>query len=199
MELTSYSAPENEITPTTKKPYTLPAVTFPDGTWIQDSKKIAVEIEKQHPQPSANLESPYQARIEDLLPKFFGHLMPILFNQVPKNLLNEPGVTYWIQDRGSRVGTFDLEAYEKEHGGEAAYEKAKPALDEITDMLKEKEGPFFEGKAVSYADFVWLGVLLCLKRVNHKDYEGAIGKSKDRSVHDGLIEACAEWTKRNDH
>lgn len=180
------------------KPYTIPAVTFPDGTWMQESRNIATAIEKQQPEPSLHLDSPYQARIEAVIPKLMPAVYPILFNQVPKNLLTDGSIPYWLKDRGERAG-MDLEELEKQKGGEQAYTAAAPVINEVTAMMKENEGPFLSGNTVSYADFVWLGVLLFMKRISSEFYEGVIGKSDDRSVHDNLLTACAQWSKRNDH
>ncbi|PMB64083.1 hypothetical protein BM221_009874 [Beauveria bassiana] len=180
-------------------PYTIPAIKFPDGIWSQDSRKIADLIEKRYPEPSVHLDSPYQSRIEEVVPRAFVPLMGIGLNQIPRRLLNPPSVEYWIKDRTEFVGS-DLAEHEAKRGGETAFAAAAPALKEITAMLKENpDGPFFSGKEVVYADFVWIAALYFLKRIGDDVYEGALNASGDRTVHENLLKAAEPWLRRGDH
>lgn len=183
----------------TGHPYTIPAITLPDGTWIQDSHKIAKAIEERYPDRPLNLESPYQARIQALVPKAIVPIMAIGLNQIPRRLLNKPSYDYWMVDRAPRVGG-DFAGNEAENGGEVAYTASAPGIKEITAMLKENaDGPFFGGKDVSYADFVWIGALEFLRRIGDDVLEGALSHSGDRTVHENLLEAAEPWLARNNY
>ncbi|KAJ6788937.1 hypothetical protein PWT90_00148 [Aphanocladium album] len=177
-------------------PYTIPAIRLPDDTWCQDSRKIVDLIEKRYPEPSVHLDSPYQTRIEEVVPRAFMPLMAIGLNQIPKRLLNTASVDYWMKTRTDYVGC-DLAEYEAKNGGETAFATAAPALQEVTAMLKENsDGPFFSGKEVSYADFVWISALYFFKRIGDEVYEGALNASGDRAVHENLLKAAEPWLKR---
>ncbi|KAM3556982.1 hypothetical protein MY1884_004771 [Beauveria asiatica] len=180
-------------------PYTIPAIKFPDGTWSQDSRKIADLIEKRYPEPSVHLDSPYQSRIEGVVPKAFVPLMGIGLNRIPRRLLNPASVEYWIKDRTEFVGS-DLAEHEAKNGGETAFAAAAPALKGITAMLKENpDGPLFSGKEVVYADFVWIAALYFFKRIGDDVYEGALKASGHGTVHENLLKAAEPWLKRGDY
>lgn len=180
-------------------PFTIPAVRFPDSTYVMDSRKIADAIEQRFPEPSMHLDSPYQVRIEEAVPRAFMPLMAIGLNQIPKRLLNPRSTEYWMKDRTDYVGS-DLGEFEAKNGGDVAFAAAEPAMKEITVMLQENaEGPFFSGKEVSYADFVWASALHFMRRIGDEVYEGAVSRSGERKVHDNLLKACEPWLKRCDH
>lgn len=80
-----------------------------------------------------------------------------------------------------------------------AYNAAKPYLEEVTTMLKEDgSGPYFLGKEVSYADFVWAGLLIFMRRIGDDVYENVLKATGDRKVHEELLEGVKEWSARSD-
>lgn len=189
------SLPPNE----TGTPYTIPTVKLPDNTWIMDSRKIVDHIEKSHPEPSMHLESPYLAKLEDLLPNVFQYMRAICYARVPVNLLNDVSIDYWYTTRAERIG-MSVQDFEKNHGGETAYSSAEPYLQQVTALLRENsDGPFFMGKTVSYADFVWVSALVFFKRVDETVYQEVLKRTGDESIHVKLLEACQPWLKRHDH
>ncbi|KAK2592605.1 hypothetical protein QQS21_009712 [Conoideocrella luteorostrata] len=186
--------PPNE----TGTPYTIPTIKLGDGTWIMDSRKIAAAIEKLHPQPCLHMDSPYLPKVEEILPKIFQNVIPFCYNRIPINLLNEASTQYWYTTRAERVG-MPVQEFEKKHGGEAAYEGAEPHLRQMTELLKETEGPFFMGTDVSYADFVWAAALVFFERVDKGMYREILKRTGDEGPHKLLLDGCAPWLKRNDH
>ncbi|GAB0134117.1 hypothetical protein EsDP_00002502 [Epichloe bromicola] len=179
-------------------PYTIPTVKLADGTWIMDSRQIADAIEKRHPEPSVHLDSPYLTKVGDVLSKIIEHIRPMCFSRIPVNLLNEASVQYWYDTRKERLG-MSVRDFEKKYGGEAAYKAAEPHLKQMTDLLRESDGPFFMGTEPSYADFVWVGALVFFKRVDAEVSKEVLRRTGDRAVHESLLDACAPWLKRDSH
>ncbi|KAK3936413.1 hypothetical protein QBC46DRAFT_395128 [Diplogelasinospora grovesii] len=187
--------PPNE----TGTPYTIPAIRLPDGTYMMDSRKIANYIEQKHPSPPVHLDSPYLAKLEAIMPRLMTELRGIYIPLIPKRLLNEASVPYWNETRTKAVG-MSLDQLEKERGGDIGWSAVAPLLQEVTALLKENtEGPFFMGKTVSYADFVWAGFLIFCQRIGQDVYEEALKRSGDAKVHEDLMEAVKPWSQRNDH
>ncbi|KAJ6441429.1 thioredoxin-like protein [Purpureocillium lavendulum] len=180
-------------------PYTIPAVKLADGTWLMDSRAIVSAIEERHPSPSVHLSSPYQARIEALVPAVMKALMPVLYAQIPRRLLEPASTEYWYPVRGAKVG-MHVDEFEAKHGGEAAYAAAEQPLRDITAMLEENgDGPFLQGAEVCYADFVWVAFLEFVRRIGDDVYGEVLARTGDRAVHEKLMEAAGPWLKRNDH
>ncbi|KAF7560081.1 hypothetical protein G7046_g4076 [Stylonectria norvegica] len=179
--------------------YTIPTVKFPDGTYVMDSRKIVNRIEESHPEPPLHLDSPVLSKLEALMPKIMGALRPVYVPWVPKRILNDASLEYWYRTRSATVG-MPLDQLEKEQGGQPAWDAAKPVLAEVEALLKQNpEGPFFLGKTVSYADFVWVGFLIFLQRIGQDVIEELYKVSGDAQLHKDILEAAAPWSKRNDH
>ncbi|KAK7430185.1 hypothetical protein QQZ08_003370 [Neonectria magnoliae] len=177
--------------------WTIPTVKFPDGTYLMDSRKIASRVEELYPEPPVHLDSPTLAKLESIIPHLMTALRPIYFLSVPRELLNEGGVKHWYATRPKMAG-MPLEQLEKEHGGQQAWDASQPIVHEIEALLKEdQEGPFFLGKAVSYADFVWAGFLLFMQR--NGGIDDLYKVCGDVQLHKDLLEATAPWHKRNDY
>ena len=194
-------------------PYTIPAIRFSDNTYMMDSRKIAAELEKRHPSPSLHLDSELLPRVEDLLAKSLMHMRPVLIPKTPDALLNPPSKEYFERTREQMFGK-SLEHMEKEQGGEEAWKAAEPALKEIGDVLRARGGPFMMGKegecgfslavvaeglifgAVSYTDFVIVGLLQFAKRVREDLYGQTVEMEPALKT---LYDASAVWLERDDH
>ncbi|KAK4203952.1 hypothetical protein QBC40DRAFT_7907 [Triangularia verruculosa] len=177
--------------------YSIPTVLLPTGKYVMDSKIIAQELQSLYPTPHIDLASLYQAKMEDIMPRIMPALAPIYLPLIPKTLLNEQSRPYWYDTRGQFVG-MEVDAFGKENGGEKAWGKVEPIVKEVTALLKENgDGPYFEGKQVTYADFVWGGFLLFLKRIGEGSYEELLKKSGDGGVHEALLKGLEQWTKRD--
>ena len=115
---------------------------------------------------------------------------------MPKALLNEASLPYWMETREGWFGPLD----ELEKGRDQAYEAMAPILKEVSAMLEEDaSGPFFLGKEVSYADFVWGGYLIFCQRLGEDVIEGVLERSGNAKVHKEFLEGLAPWTARGDH
>ncbi|KAH7001451.1 hypothetical protein EDB80DRAFT_722304 [Ilyonectria destructans] len=177
--------------------WTIPTVRFLDGTYLMDSRKIVQRIEELHPEPSIHLDSPTLAKLETIMPRLMEALRGIYFLSVPRELLSERGIEHWYKTRPQMAG-MPLEQLEKERGGQFAWDAGQPIFREVEALLKEnQEGPFFLGKTVSYADFVWVGFLLFMQRIGAIDEIFKI--AGDSQLHKDILEASAPWHKRNDY
>ena len=177
--------------------YTIPTVIV-DDTWIMDSRKIAAAIEQRHPSPSVHLDSPLLPRVEAAVRPAIMPLMAIFYTRVPTHVLNPVSVEYWYRTRGERIGMSVFEN-ERINGGEKAHSAAEEGWKTLTALLKENKGPYFMGETVSYADFVWTGALLFVKRADEELYAEMLSRSGDASVHEGLLNACEPWWRRDSH
>lgn len=127
-------------------------------------------------------------------------LTGVYINKVPTRLLNDASLDHWYKTRVQRVGGVPLDRSEKEKGGQSAWDNAKPLVDEITNILKEKKGgPYFLGDEVSYADFVWAGFLMFLQRLGTYVWEKMMETmGTDAEMHVGLLNALEPWRLRDD-
>ncbi|KAL8713147.1 MAG: hypothetical protein Q9220_002668, partial [cf. Caloplaca sp. 1 TL-2023] len=127
-------------------PYTVPTIRFQDGTHVMDSFKVAHELENRYPTPSLHLDSPLLTKITDeWLPTLFQPLFAVIMPKIPKHLLNDASVPYFNETRSKRFG-MPLDQFERDHGGDEAWEKARPAIKEVGDLLRAKGGPFLMGE-----------------------------------------------------
>lgn len=185
-----------------KDKYTSPTIAYTDGRYIADSRVIAGVLEKDHPSPSLHLDSSYLARIEDIVQRLLYKDMPItraLFvAQIPLRLLNKASVPYWYRTRETSIG-MKLDEYEATYGGDKAWAQTEQPLGEVTAMLTENEGPFFMGETLSYADFVWAGILIFFRRIGEDRFEELLKRTGDPTPHRSLLEAVEPWSRRDDH
>lgn len=178
--------------------YTSPTIRLPDGTYIMDSLAIASKLEGLHPTPSLHLDSPYLQKLKSTMDKLNVALAGAYIPLVAPRLLNEASHPYWYKTREARFG-MPLDRVAKTKGGDAAYQAAKPYLDEVTDMLKEDaSGPYFMGQTVSYADFVWGGFLIFMKRIGEDIFSKVMEACHTKNVHEDLLKALEPLNARND-
>ncbi|KAL6876827.1 hypothetical protein J3F83DRAFT_727218 [Trichoderma novae-zelandiae] len=189
--------PPNE----TGRAYSIPAIQFPDGTYMMDSRKIAEAIDQKHPSPPVHLDTPIVERIEQLTLDAIKPLYPILMHKISQAILADKSYDYWVGQYTRELG-MPLDEYERRLGGDKSWEAARPALSELTRLLveeKQAEGPFFLGKEVGYADFVWVGGLVFVKRVDEGVFRELLDRTGAREAHERLLEACEPWLRRNDY
>lgn len=169
-----------------------------DGTYIMESKKIALHLEKLHPSPSLHLDSPYQSKIEAVMPQLFVHLAPVFVPMVPRNILNPASQEYFIRTRERRFGVTLSELEHGPKGGDVAWAGVTPVLQSVAAMLKENpEGPLFLGNEVSYADFVFAGFLRMFQRLGDGVFDKVL--DIDRTTFVPFYEAVQKYMRRDDH
>jgi glutathione S-transferase len=132
-----------------------------------DSRRIVDVLERLQPIPPLHLDSPYQARIENLTKQIVDSIRPVFMPLVPKVFLNPTSRDYFLSTRTKALG-MSLDEYAK--GADEGVQKAKPYIRELGEMLRENnEGPFLQGKTPCYADMVVLAWLTMLDRLGVGD------------------------------
>ncbi|KAK5656986.1 hypothetical protein OQA88_3509 [Cercophora sp. LCS_1] len=178
--------------------YTIPTIILPDGTYVMDSRKIVDVINGKYPEPALKVETKYLDWFGRNYGKLMGRLRGVYVPNVVKRLLDPYAHEYWYQTREKSNG-MPLDQLERELGGQKAWEMAAPLLQELTGLLKENEGPFFEGDEVTYVDFVWVGALLFIQKIGEDFFEELLKAAGDAKPHLGLLEGCKQWTDRRDY
>jgi glutathione S-transferase len=191
-------APGSEI-------YTIPTVRFPDGKYMMDSLEIAKHIEANYPSPSIDFDWSFTEKIQGLINELMAlgtGVRGVFLITCPERLLNPRSVEYWIDTRSKKLQKPLSELTPDERGGKA-WDHASRTLQKVTELLKEKSGPFFKGDTVCYADFCWAGFLLFMGRQGEDVFEKMISVSGDvqgkDNVHLKLLEAVKPWSARDDH
>ncbi|TGJ78543.1 hypothetical protein E0Z10_g10217 [Xylaria hypoxylon] len=182
-----------------KEEFTVPTVKMPDGTYIMDSIVIAREIEKQHPSPPLDIDSPIRQRHADQLSPAWVALRPEILLKVPTQLLKEVNHAYWHRTRSEHVG-IPLEQFVQENGGEKAYKAASPHLQNITALLKENDkGPFFNGDTISYVDFAHAGFLVMFRALGEDVFQSLLEATGDPELHLKFLEGLKPWIERDNY
>ncbi|KAJ0314581.1 hypothetical protein Brms1b_006736 [Colletotrichum noveboracense] len=177
------------------RPFTCPTVQFPDGTYIMNSKKIIPRIEADYPEPPLYHDADLcQEALKHIAP-VWDALAPILLPVAPREILNERSAEYFWRTRKEFLG-MSLDEFGEKNGGEKAWEKAKKPIKDAAALLNKTEGPFFLGDTVSYADFLYVGVIAMAKRFNEENYRRIVEISP---AFDKQYKACGPWLERNGH
>jgi len=174
--------------------YTSPTIRLPDGTYIMESKKIALKLESLHPEPPLHLDSPVLPRVEPILHNIVTCFRPLFVPLVPRMFLNPASQAHFIPSREKGVGK-SLDEFGK--GADQGVENAKPHVKELAGVLGEHpEGPFFLGKEVSYVDFVVVGWLRMMARMGVAERIWALDGGSELKA---LYDASAKWLERESH
>ncbi|KAI1432868.1 putative glutathione S-transferase [Xylaria sp. CBS 124048] len=181
-----------------RKDFTVPTIKMPDDTYIMDSWTIAQEIERLHPSPPLNLDSPILPRYLSLHGKAFMEIMPNYILEAPRRLLNDINHAYWHHTRSQWVGK-PLDQFVQERGGEKAFRAGAPYLQQITALLKENGGPFFMGQTISYTDFVHTGFLVMFRLLGDDLFKPLLDATGDPETHLRFLEAVKPYIDRDNY
>ena len=122
------------------------------------SKAVAAEIEKRYPSPALPIDTPTLQKLEKPFGDFVGPLRPELIPKTPRVVLNPVSQEYFERTRLEHF-QMPLEKYEQTQGGRQTWEKAGEGLKKISELLREKGGPFLDGQQGMYFS----------RQVNHQD------------------------------
>lgn len=173
-------------------PYSSPAIKYPDNTYGMDSWPIAHELEKRFPSPPLHLDSPIVVHIRngiaDIMKPLTGHILP----KAPVVILNPRSAEYFNRTREARFGK-SLKELERETATEQAWRDVEGPAREFGELLRKEGGPFFLGEKVSYADFIFVGFLQMLKRMDEGVFERFVGMDEAFAK---LFEASGRWLEK---
>ncbi|KAF1956230.1 hypothetical protein CC80DRAFT_472986 [Byssothecium circinans] len=173
--------------------YTSPAVRYADGTPSMDSWKIAHELEERYPSPPLHLDDPIVVKVRDHINLMRKPLDPWMMPKVPTNILGKESAEYFELTRAERYGMQLSQLAEK--ANEDCWEEAKGPAIEIAELLKKKGGPYFIGKTVSYADFILVSFLHCMKRIDVDMFQRYLGFDP---AFGQVYDASRQWLAKDD-
>ena len=176
--------------------YTIPAVGLPDGSYVMESKCIALALEPFFPEPCAYLDSPVLKQVEAARAATFTALIPVLVPRMPVECWAGPTIAFGIEARTKTFG-MPLHELEARFGGEPAWQKAMSGLQRLADILNyDLSGPFCLGATPSYADFLIVAFLEWCRCAGGGCFERIVGFDKAFLE---LYIACDPWLRRNDY
>jgi len=84
--------------------YTSPTVRWPDGTYTMDSVKIASKVEELYPSPPMRMETIFHVEADVATSSIIMGLLPDFICPVIDDVLQEPSITWFEEDRSRRFG-----------------------------------------------------------------------------------------------
>ncbi|KAL9947641.1 hypothetical protein ACHAP6_007060 [Verticillium nonalfalfae] len=135
------------------KPYTVPAVVFPDGKAVMNSRLIIDELEKRYPERPLRVDDPATEKVQALVRETMGPLTGVLIPNVATKCLTDASRPYFEETRRGMFG-MTLEEVRRTQGGDESWENARPVFAKAAALLRETEGPFFLGETGELLHFV---------------------------------------------
>ena len=143
------------------------------------------------------------AKLEPLVnPGLLWKLVGIFVPGVAKRVLGPASAEYFIRTREEAFG-MSVDELEKAKGKrEEVYSDSNSdenavggELKKVTALLNEtkEQGPFFEGDKPTYADFVWAGFLIFMKKADEEGFVQLLETTGDKEAHEKLLEAVKPW------
>jgi glutathione S-transferase len=155
-----------------------------------DSWLIVQELEKRYPSPSLHLDDPVTIKIRDQISTI---LSPVIMQFLPcvPNLLPKRSQEYFYRTREASFGKPLSEVHQEAlANAEEGWKKVQEPLKEVADLLKKHDGPFFLGKEVSYADFIFVAMLHFLKRLDEQAFQKLLSFDESFSK---VYEGSRQW------
>ncbi|KAG8624244.1 hypothetical protein KVT40_007311 [Elsinoe batatas] len=153
--------------------YTIPAIQTAKGDYIMDSKRIAAYLEETYPPgdyAAVKLDEPVQEKVVKTLNDIWRALQPVILPLIPRNVLNPSSAEYFQRTRKEIFG-MPLDEFEATKGGDEAWKNAEKPIGEMASLLREEDGPYFQGDKSCYADFYFVTFLRFAKAADEKVYD----------------------------
>lgn len=81
------------------KPYTIPAVILPDGTYLQESLAIAKKLNELYPTPELKIQTSLLTEVMELIEESSSATSPEIMAHLPERVLDSKDEECWYQDR----------------------------------------------------------------------------------------------------
>ncbi|KAK4619556.1 hypothetical protein CLAFUW4_11206 [Fulvia fulva] len=158
-----------------QSPYTVPAVRFPDGTYVMDSANIVVELERWYPERSLRLAEGTQDEVSKLFGGAVMPLLPMIYGHIAASILLDESVV------------------------ECKAKKEKAAGAPFEEWVKANRAVYL-GSRVSYGDFAVAGLLEACKRFSEQGLFVRMMGFDQNGVLKGLHGACVKegWFGKDD-
>lgn len=131
-----------------------------------ESRRIAEALERIYPSPPMHIDSKYQSPVEAAIANILGCTRTVFVPLVPKIFLNPPSQEYFVASREKSVG-MSLDEFGKT--ADQDIKKTEPYVRELSALLTETDGPFFEGSTPVYADFVVVAWIRMFKGLGQEE------------------------------
>ncbi|KAK0302706.1 hypothetical protein LTR82_017781 [Friedmanniomyces endolithicus] len=154
-------------------------------------------LESLYPSPPLHLETGLDREVNKLCSSIVFAVSAELMAPIVDDWLQEPSVSWFVDDRQKRLGMNVWELREQK-GGERIWSGAEEKLKQLKGFLRnhqKDEGPFVMGSVLSYADLVIIALFESLSRVRKEVYDRIMAYDKDFKK---LHEAGEKWTKEDD-
>ena len=179
-------------------PYTLPTILLPSHEWVMDSRTIAERLELLYPEKPLDLNTPSIELITALTEQVQQAVWYDFVPKVPKRILSEHSVPFWTKTREAWFDGRRLSEVEAQHGGDRAYESARPYVAQLAELLlKNTAGPYFEGDVFTYSDVVWVSFLRFYETLGADVLRKLLGRQA--AVHMSLLTACRPFLTRDSY
>jgi len=124
--------------------FTIPAVRFPDGSYLMDSMPIAKALESAHPIPSLHLDYEELQVVIKNTGAIANSTRPNWMAKVPRDVLQPRCAEYFEKTRSGRFG-MSLDQWEKKNSSDELWETVKAPAKLLGDILRKSGGPFYMG------------------------------------------------------
>ncbi|KAL7947928.1 hypothetical protein V8C42DRAFT_316155 [Trichoderma barbatum] len=194
--LVSKGVKPNAVDEYTWFPFTLPAVTLPDGSTIQNSRAIVDELERLFPTPSMRLDNGYTERAMQLAHDLMMGLGADNCYRLYSRTYNPRSTTHFNNVYAPVFKVSSLsELANSPLVWDGAWASAQEALKKTKELFDEHpEGPFVEGTTFSYADCLIGGVWQWLRVPNPEMFERVMSYDETFRKHQ---EALAPYLERD--
>ncbi|KAF2482862.1 hypothetical protein BDY17DRAFT_323640 [Neohortaea acidophila] len=166
--------------------YTCPTVQMPDGSYVMESRRITAALEALQPLPSLHLDNGYAERAQSAVDILLYHVSVGVMPFIP-DLLTPRSRAWYHEERKKVTGGISI----TEFANKFDWEKARPGLIQVKELLNENDGPYILGKEPSFADFVIVSFWQLFKTLGRHDVlDQMMAFDKSFRAH---AEVCDKW------
>lgn len=159
-------------------PYTVPAIRLSPNKYLMDSIPIANALESVYHTPALHPSDLIVASVQKLIGQVMGAVGRLTVPKIVHEVLDPESAEAFTNAQIER-GLPHVDEIEemlnndRKNGGpkvNEAWDAAQEPVNGLAKLLGEKEGPYFEGHEVRYADVVLVAALECARRVDEDGF-----------------------------